>query len=105
MNIDGVSKLSKERLLDELKKIIQLRTIERLSKDKISLELFSIIFPELKDIKIFSNLDRSKKMLLQDEDFIFFLSLMIIDDTDNTCLLYTSPSPRDRTRSRMPSSA
>ena len=26
-------------------------------------------------------------------------------ETDNTCLLYTSPSPRDRTRSRMPSSA
>ena len=25
--------------------------------------------------------------------------------TSNTCLLYTSPSPRDRTRSRMPSSA
>ena len=24
---------------------------------------------------------------------------------DNGCLLYTSPSPRDRTRSRMPSSA
>ena len=24
---------------------------------------------------------------------------------DITCLLYTSPSPRDRTRSRMPSSA
>jgi len=23
----------------------------------------------------------------------------------NTCLLYTSPSPRDRTRSRMPSSS
>ena len=26
-------------------------------------------------------------------------------DPPNTCLLYTSPSPRDRTRSRMPSSA
>ena len=25
--------------------------------------------------------------------------------TRGTCLLYTSPSPRDRTRSRMPSSA
>ena len=24
---------------------------------------------------------------------------------DGSCLLYTSPSPRDRTRSRMPSSA
>ena len=27
------------------------------------------------------------------------------DPTVNSCLLYTSPSPRDRTRSRMPSSA
>ena len=26
-------------------------------------------------------------------------------ENDLTCLLYTSPSPRDRTRSRMPSSA
>ena len=29
----------------------------------------------------------------------------IRNTTPNTCLLYTSPSPRDRTRSRMPSSA
>ena len=30
----------------------------------------------------------------------------VLLDTDlDTCLLYTSPSPRDRTRSRMPSSA
>ena len=28
-----------------------------------------------------------------------------INDEINACLLYTSPSPRDRTRSRMPSSA
>ena len=27
------------------------------------------------------------------------------DETRSVCLLYTSPSPRDRTRSRMPSSA
>ena len=27
------------------------------------------------------------------------------DEECNNCLLYTSPSPRDRTRSRMPSSA
>ena len=39
---------------------------------------------------------------------IFGLSLdksQIISILANTCLLYTSPSPRDRTRSRMPSSA
>ena len=28
-----------------------------------------------------------------------------VSDSINTCLLYTSPSPRDRQRSRMPSSA
>ena len=28
-----------------------------------------------------------------------------VDPESLTCLLYTSPSPRDRTRSRMPSSA
>ena len=34
------------------------------------------------------------------EDLIYFN-----DPQGNSCLLYTSPSPRDRTRSRMPSSA
>ena len=29
----------------------------------------------------------------------------IVREEMNNCLLYTSPSPRDRTRSRMPSSA
>ena len=33
------------------------------------------------------------------------LGLKSQPNTPNTCLLYTSPSPRDRTRSRMPSSA
>ena len=30
---------------------------------------------------------------------------LLIYGSPNSCLLYTSPSPRDRTRSRMPSSA
>ena len=30
---------------------------------------------------------------------------VILNVTGDSCLLYTSPSPRDRTRSRMPSSA
>ena len=33
------------------------------------------------------------------------LSKLMIINSYNVCLLYTSPSPRDRTRSRMPSSA
>ena len=34
-----------------------------------------------------------------------FLALLHAIAGNNYCLLYTSPSPRDRTRSRMPSSA
>ena len=33
------------------------------------------------------------------------LALEVRSERDSLCLLYTSPSPRDRTRSRMPSSA
>ena len=34
-----------------------------------------------------------------------FLESQQVEETVISCLLYTSPSPRDRTRSRMPSSA
>ena len=83
MNIGGVSKLSKERLLDELKKFTRLNTLEKLSKDALSLDLILMIFPELKNIKIFSKLSSNKKDILKELDFIFLLSLMIIDSTDN----------------------
>ena len=33
------------------------------------------------------------------------VDLLVLSDSCKDCLLYTSPSPRDRTRSRMPSSA
>ena len=47
------------------------------------------------------------------QDIVKDLATVTLDEKDlskivgliNTCLLYTSPSPRDRTRSRMPSSA
>ena len=84
MNINGILKLSKERLLDELKKITKVEILEKLSNDKISLEIFLIIFPELKNIKVFSKLNSIQKDLLKEKDFIFLLSLMIIDETDNT---------------------
>ena len=38
-------------------------------------------------------------------DILDAIKSMMSNDYVNSCLLYTSPSPRDRTRSRMPSSA
>ena len=83
INIGGVSKLSKERLLDELKKIFKLGTLEKLINEKLSLELILIIFPELKNYNLFNKLNSEKKNVLREVDFIFLLSLMIIDNTDN----------------------
>ena len=83
LNIGKITDLSKERLLDELKKIINLGSLQRLSKDKVSRELISLVFPELKNISLFSNLSENKKEILKNEDFIFLLSLMIIDEKDN----------------------
>ena len=83
INIGGVSKLSKERLLDELKKIFKLDTLEKLINEKLSLELILIIFPELKNYNLFNKINSEKSNVLREVDFIFLLSLMIIDDTDN----------------------
>ena len=83
INIGGVSKLSKERLLDELKKIFKLGTLEKLINEKLSLELILIIFPELKNYNLFNKLYSEKRNILREVDFIFLLSLMIIDNSDN----------------------
>ena len=83
-NIEGVSMLSKDRLLDELQKLINAKTLEKLSKDKTCMELISIIFPELKNINIFSKLNSIKREIIENSDFIFLISLMVIDETDNS---------------------
>ena len=84
LNLNGVSKLSKDRLLDELRKLFRAENLEKLSKDKICLELISLIFPELKNINIFSKLNSLKRQIVENSDFIFLISLMVIDDTDNS---------------------
>ncbi len=82
-NISGISILSKERLLNELKKLLRSNQLEKLSKDKFSIDLILLIFPELKNIKSVINAIKVKKELFADLDFIFILFLMIIDETDN----------------------
>jgi len=84
MNIEGISKLSKERLFNELKKILKIEIIKKLNDDKQSLELFLIIFPELKNIKATSRLIDNNRDIIDENDFIFILSLILIDGTDNT---------------------
>ena len=83
MNLSGVSKISKERLIDELKKVLSPKILINLTQDKSSLEILQIIFPQLKYFAIFSNLNSYSNALLKEVDFIFIISLLIIDQTDN----------------------
>ena len=83
INISGISIISKERLLDELKKLLKSNKLENLSKDKFSIDLILLIFPELKNIKSIIDAIKVKRELFVDLDFMFTLFLMIIDETDN----------------------
>ncbi len=83
-NLDGISKLSKERLIDELRKILSKKVLQSLPKDRFSLEIIEVIFPELKYFNIFLKLNSYAIKMLQEVDFIFIISLLIIDETDNT---------------------
>ena len=82
-NLTGMMNISAERLLDELQKLVRSRGFKKLAKDKDSLEIISLIFPQLKNISLFSKLNSFALKNIANVDFILLLSLMIIDGTDN----------------------
>ena len=83
-NINGVKNLSKERLIDELRKIFISKKFSNLAKDPFIVELIRLIFPELHKIEIFKNLNDQAIKLLPDKDFIFLISVALIDNSDNS---------------------
>ena len=83
-NLNGISKISSSRLLDELKKLVLSNGFLKLAKDKFCQEIILIIFPQLVNLNIFKNLNEYSKGITEKKDFIFLVSLMIIDDSDNS---------------------
>ncbi len=82
-NLNGISKISSERLLDEFKKLFNSESFSNLFKDEFSYEIISLVFPQFRNISILKNLNPYAKENLKNIDFIFFISLMIVDGTDN----------------------
>ena len=83
-NINGVKKISTDRLLDELKKLVLSKSFLKINDDEFCLEILLLIFPQLKNIRLFKNLNSYASEYFSSKDFIFLLSLMIIDETDNS---------------------
>ena len=82
-NLNGILGISSERLLDEFKKLLKSKNFYKLPKDKDCLEIINLIFPQLKNISLFGKLNDFAKKNFSRVDFIFLLSLLVIDGTDN----------------------
>ena len=83
-NIEGLGKISKERQFNELKKILKLDNFLKLFKNKTSCELFSLIFPQLKNFKKLSKLSKPQEKILKNKSLNFVISFLVIDETDNS---------------------
>ena len=82
-NLEGFSKISTERLLDEFKKLVRSHGFLKLTKDKFCYEIVNLIFPQFKNLSIFKNLNNYAKEKINNIDFILLISLIVIDGTDN----------------------
>ena len=82
-NIVGVTNLSKERLMNELKKIVLSKKFMNIQKDSFSLEILLIIFPQLVNLKNLRKLNEYSKNIFKKKSFIFLISYLSIDGTDN----------------------
>jgi tRNA nucleotidyltransferase/poly(A) polymerase len=82
-NLRGLSNISSERLLDEFQKLLRSENFLKITKDKNCLEIINLVFPQLKNILMFNKLNDFAKKNFTKVDFIFLLSLMVIDGTDN----------------------
>ncbi len=82
-NLQGFSKISPERLLDEFKKLVRSKGFLKLTKDKFCFEIINLIFPQFKNIEIFKKPNNFIKANINNVDFIFLISLIVVDGTDN----------------------
>ena len=80
-NLNGITKISKERILVELYKILNLRNFINLNESDYLKEIFNLIFPEFKNIK---RLDRLKKIYKHSEiNLKLMLAVLLIDNDNN----------------------
>ena len=81
LNLNGIKKISKERILNELLKILRTKNFVKLNDYKNIKDIFSLIFPE------FRYLERLAKLNLINRNQSFsnelLLAVLLIDDTNN----------------------
>jgi len=81
LNLDGIKKISKERVLIELFKILRTKNFVKLSQNRNLQAIFSLIFPEFKNLERLNQLEA----ILNKSDFdrATLLAVLLIDETNN----------------------
>ena len=77
LKLNGIKNLSKERVLSELLKILNLENFFKIVHNKELLEIFILVFPEFKNIQRLKNFEQVKNHL--DYTVILLLSILLVD--------------------------
>ena len=81
LKLNGIKNLSKERVLSELIKILNLENFFKIVDNHKLIQLFTLVFPELKNIHRLRNFNLIKNYI--DNSEILFLSILLMDFKDN----------------------
>ena len=77
--INGINKISNERIFDELKKILSLKNLFELFSNEVSCEVFLNIFPQFKFYKRLKAINELSQKLRKRYDVDLILGLLILE--------------------------
>ena len=80
-NLDGIKKISKERILIELYKILDLKNFINLNESTHLKEIFSLIFPEFENLKRLERLAKICDYIQVNRELL--LAVLLIDEKNN----------------------
>jgi len=80
-NLNGIKKISKERIFNELIKILSLENFENILKHSNKKNIFSLIFPEFKYLERLERLYKLKKIIKINQNIL--LPTLIVGETNN----------------------
>ena len=81
LNLDGIKKISKERILNELFKILSTKNFVNLNNNKELKNIFLLIFPEFKNLERLTRLETILNYSNFDKETL--LAVLLIDETNN----------------------
>ena len=82
-NLDGLAKISKERILEELFKMMKLNNFSKLFEDEFCRFIILSMLPQLRNYNRIKILNKISYKIKKQIDKILLLSILIVDETDN----------------------